>query len=95
GEIENSKVPSWLLIADVEGLSVLTAWAAGKFTPEKISKFVKESGIESMVNHRNLIIPGYVAVLTGGIEAKLPDWKIQVGPREANGIVNFLKNYAA
>ncbi|MBI4650496.1 acetyl-CoA decarbonylase/synthase complex subunit gamma [Candidatus Desantisbacteria bacterium] len=95
GEVENSKVPSWLVVANVEGLSVLTAWAAGKFTPEKITKLVKESGIESMVKHRKLIIPGYVAVLSGGIESKLPDWKIQVGPREASGIINFLKNYAA
>ncbi len=95
GEIENSKVPTWLMVADVEGLSVLTAWAAGKFTPEKIAKFVQNSGIENMIKHKKLIIPGYTSVLKGGIEAKLANWEIQVGPREANGIVNYLKNYAA
>jgi acetyl-CoA decarbonylase/synthase, CODH/ACS complex subunit gamma len=95
GEVENSKVPSWLAVMDVEGLSVLTAWAAGKFTASKIAEFIKESGAESSVSHKELIIPGYVAVLSGALEDKLPGWKITVGPREANALPAFLKNKAA
>lgn len=91
GEIENSKVPSRLAVMDCEGLSVLTAWAAGKFTASKIAAFIKESGIENEVKHRELIIPGYVAILSGSIEEKLEGWKITVGPREANGLPAFLK----
>jgi acetyl-CoA decarbonylase/synthase complex subunit gamma len=91
GEIENSKVASRLAVMDCEGLSVLTAWAAGKFTASKIAQFITESGIEKDIAQKELIIPGYVAILSGSIEDKLPGWKITVGPREANAIPAFLK----
>jgi acetyl-CoA decarbonylase/synthase complex subunit gamma len=92
GEVENSKVPSYLAVMDCEGLSVLTAWAAGKFTAAKIAQFIKESGVENNINHREIIIPGYVAILSGAIEDKLEGWKITVGPREANGIPAFIRS---
>lgn len=95
GEIENSKVPCRLAVMDCEGLSVLTAWAAGKFTASKIAQFIQESGIENEIKHRELIIPGYVAILSGAIEDKLPGWKVTVGPREANGIPAFLRSRAS
>jgi len=95
GELENSRVPGYLAVMDCEGLSVLTAWAAGKFTASKIAQFIKESGIEGSIKHRELIIPGYVAILSGAIEDKLEGWKITVGPREANGLPAFLKSRAA
>ena len=93
GEVENSKVPTRLAIQDVEGLSVLTAWAAGKFTASKIAEFLKESGVENQMNKKEVILPGYVAVLSGALEDKLGgDWKVVVGPREANQIPQFLKS---
>ena len=95
GEVENSRVPSYLAVMDCEGLSVLTAWAAGKFTASKIAQFLKESGVENSIKHRELIIPGYVAILSGAIEDKLDGWKVTVGPREANGIPAFLKSRTA
>jgi acetyl-CoA decarbonylase/synthase complex subunit gamma len=95
GEIENSKVPSWLAVMDCEGLSVLTAWAAGKFIASKIVTFIKESGVEDQVSSKELIIPGQVAILSGALEDKLEGWKITVGPREANSIPTFLKNKIA
>ena len=95
GEVENSKVPSWLAVMETEGLSVLTAWAAGKFTAAKIAQYITESGVEKNISHRELIIPGYVAVLSGALEEKLPGWKITVGPREANALPAFLKNKIA
>ena len=94
GEIENSKVPCRLAVMDCEGLSVLTAWAAGKFTASKIAQFIQESGIENEIKHKELIIPGYVAILSGAIEDKLPGWKVTVGPREANGLPAFLRSKA-
>ncbi|MCX7723888.1 MAG: acetyl-CoA decarbonylase/synthase complex subunit gamma [Thermodesulfovibrio sp.] len=93
GEIENSKIPTWLAIMDCDGLSVLTAWAAGKFSASKIAEFIKESGIEERLNHRELIIPGYVAMLKAAIEDKLQGWKVIVGTKEASGIPAFLRNY--
>ena len=95
GEVEGSKVPSWLLIKDTEGLSVLTAWAAGKFSADLIGMFVKKSGITDRVRHRSLIIPGYLASIKGELEEELPDWKIQVGPREASHISPFLRDWQA
>lgn len=92
GEVENSKIPTRLAVMDCEGLSVLTAWAAGKFTAAKISQFIIESGIEKELKNKELIIPGYVAILSGAIEERLPGWKITVGPREANAIPAYLKS---
>ncbi len=93
GEVEGSKVPSWLLIKDTEGLSVLTAWAAGKFSADLIGSYVKKSGIEEKVKHRSLIIPGYLASIKGELEEELPDWKIQIGPREASHLPAFLRDW--
>jgi len=92
GEIEASKVPAWLLIKDSEGLSVLTAWAAGKFGGDDVGAFVKKSGIMDKVKHTELIIPGYAAAIAGDIEEELPGWTIIVGPREAAHLPAFLKN---
>jgi acetyl-CoA decarbonylase/synthase complex subunit gamma len=95
GEIENSKVPSRLAVMDCEGLSVLTAWAAGKFTASKIAQFINESNIGSEISNKELILPGQVAILSGALEDKLEGWKITVGPREANAIPTFLKGRTA
>jgi acetyl-CoA decarbonylase/synthase complex subunit gamma len=91
GEIEGSRVPSWLLVKDTEGLSVMTAWAAGKFGADVIAPFVKKCGIADKVKHRKLIIPGYAAVISGELEEELPEWKIMIGPREAGHIPAFIK----
>jgi acetyl-CoA decarbonylase/synthase complex subunit gamma len=92
GEIESSKVPSYLLVMDTEGLSVMTAWAAGKFVADLMSAFVKKSGIESKVKHHRLIIPGYSASESGGLEEELNGWEIMVGPREGSHIPAFLRS---
>ncbi len=91
GEIEGSKVPSWLLIKDSEGLSVMTAWAAGKFAGDDVGVFVKKCGIMDKVKHTELVIPGYAAAIAGDVEEELPGWTITVGPREAAHIPGFLK----
>ncbi len=91
GEVEASGFPSWLLINDTEGLSVLTAWAAGKFDADKIAKSVKQFNAEKTVSHRSIILPGKVAVLRGELEEALPGWKIMVGPPEAMDIGGYLK----
>jgi acetyl-CoA decarbonylase/synthase complex subunit gamma len=95
GEIEASRVPAWLLIIDSEGLSVLTAWAAGKFVADAIAPFVKKSGIEDKIKHRKIVIPGYAAQISGELEEELAGWEIQIGPREASHLSAFLKNWSA
>lgn len=95
GEVERSKMPVWMVIPDAGGYSVLTSWAAGKFTSTVISEFIKESGIESKTKCRKLILPGKVAVLKGDLEEKLTDWEIIVGTTEAMFIPKFLKELSA
>jgi acetyl-CoA decarbonylase/synthase complex subunit gamma len=92
GEIEASKISTWLLIQDTEGLSVMTAWAAGKFSGDSVAMFVKKCGILDKAKTRTLIIPGYAAGISGDLEEELPDWKILIGPREASHIPAFLKS---
>jgi acetyl-CoA decarbonylase/synthase complex subunit gamma len=91
GEIESSRVPSWLLVQDTEGLSVMTAWAAGKFSGESVGTFFNKCGIKEKVSHKTLIVPGYAAGMSGELEEEIPGWKIQVGPREASLLPKLLK----
>ncbi|MCM8780035.1 MAG: acetyl-CoA decarbonylase/synthase complex subunit gamma [Candidatus Omnitrophica bacterium] len=93
GEVEASKIPSYILSVDTEGMSVLTAWAAEKFTPEKISSSIDSLGVKELVSHKRLVIPGYVAVMSGDLEEK-SGWQVIVGPKEASGIPGFLKNFS-
>jgi acetyl-CoA decarbonylase/synthase complex subunit gamma len=90
-EVEGSGWPGWLVVADAEGMSVLTAWAAGKFDADRIAKAMKTTGVQDKVAHHKLIIPGQVAVLSGELEESLPGWEIMVGPREAVDIPGYLK----
>jgi acetyl-CoA decarbonylase/synthase complex subunit gamma len=90
-EVESSGLPAWLLVTDAEGMSVLTAWAAGKFDAERIAKSVKEFNVMAKVSRKRLVLPGAVAVLSGEVEGELPDWEIRVGPREAVDLPKFMK----
>ncbi|MFZ2097574.1 MAG: acetyl-CoA decarbonylase/synthase complex subunit gamma [Anaerolineales bacterium] len=90
-EVEGSGLPAWLLVTDAEGMSVLTAWAAGKFDAERIAKAVKEFNVADKVTQKRVVLPGHVAVLSGELEGELPDWEIRVGPREAVDLPEFMK----
>ena len=95
GEIENSGVPANLLVVDTEGMSVLTGWAAGKFSGEKVAAAVKASGLGDQPGKHRVIIPGYVAQISGEVEEGLPGWEVLVGPGEASDIGSFMKIQAA
>jgi acetyl-CoA decarbonylase/synthase complex subunit gamma len=90
-EVEGSGLPAWLLVTDAEGMSVLTAWAAGKFDSERIAKSVRGFNVADKISRKRLVIPGHVAVLSGELEEELPGWEIRVGPREAVDIPSFMK----
>jgi acetyl-CoA decarbonylase/synthase complex subunit gamma len=90
-EVEGAGLPAWLLVADAEGMSVLTAWAAGKFDADRIAKAIKTTNVESKVSRKRVVLPGAVSVLLGEVEEALPGWQIEVGPREAVDIPAFLK----
>jgi len=90
-EVEGSGLPAWLLVTDAEGMSVLTAWAAGKFDAERIAKAVKSFNVADKVSIKRIVLPGHVAVLSGELESELPGWDIRVGPREAVDLPKFMK----
>jgi acetyl-CoA decarbonylase/synthase, CODH/ACS complex subunit gamma len=90
-EVESSGLPAWLLVADADGMSVLTAWAAGKFDAERIAQAVKTSNALEKVGRKRIVIPGHVAVLSGELESELPGWEIKVGPREAVDLPAYMK----
>ena len=92
GEIENSGISAHLLVVDTEGQSVLTSWAAGKFGGPKIAKFIKDIKLEEEVKSRKIVIPGFVAQISGDLEEGLPGWEVIVGPQEASDIQSFVKN---
>ncbi len=91
GEVEASKIPSYILSVDTQGMSVLTAWAAEKFNAETITKSLESSGVRDVLKHKNLIIPGYVAMMSGDLQDQ-SGFNVIVGPKEAAGIPAFLKN---
>ncbi len=91
GEIENAGTSAGLVIPECEGMSVLTAWAAGKFTGAGIAKAVKDSGLFESSESKTLVIPGFVAQISGEVEEGLPGWKILVGPQDAGDIESFVK----
>jgi len=90
-EVEASKIPSYIISIDTEGMSVLTAWAAEKFTPHKITQTIDEFRLSDVVSHKRLVIPGYVAVMSGELQDE-SGFEVIVGPKEAAGIPSFLKN---
>jgi len=90
-EVEGNGLRAWLVVADAEGMSVLTAWAAGKFDSERIAKDVKAFGVADKVSKKRIVLPGAVAVLSGELEEELPGWQILVGPREAVDIPSYYK----
>ena len=90
-EVEGSGLPAWLLVTDAEGMSVLTAWAAGKFDAERIAKAIKGFDVAAKATNKRMVLPGHVAVLSGEVEEELPDWKVRVGPREAVDLPAFMK----
>jgi acetyl-CoA decarbonylase/synthase, CODH/ACS complex subunit gamma len=91
GEIENCGVSSWLLVPECEGMSVLTAWAAGKFSGATIGKFAKSIGLDDRVTNREIVIPGYVSQISGELEENMHGWKVLVGPQDAADIESFVK----
>ena len=90
-EVEGAGLPAWLVVTDAEGMSVLTAWAAGKFDAERIAKDVKAFEVADKVSKHQIVLPGHVAVLSGELEEELPDWEVRVGPREAVDLPAYMK----
>lgn len=90
-EVESMGLPVWLLVTDSEGMSVLTAWAAGKFDAEIIAKDAKRFNAADKVKKKRIVLPGHTAVLSGELEEELPDWEVKVGPKEAVDIPSYLK----
>lgn len=94
GEVEGTRIPSYILSVDTGGISVLTAYADNKFSAETITAAMKKAGLEDVVKHKKIVIPGHVAVLKGSLE-ETSGWEVLVGPREASGISKYAKEMFA
>ena len=90
-EVESMGIPTWLLVTDSEGMSVLTAWAAGKFDAEIIAKDAKRFKADEKLTKKRIVLPGHTAVLSGELEEELPDWEVKVGPKEAVDLPAYMK----
>jgi acetyl-CoA decarbonylase/synthase complex subunit gamma len=95
GEIENTGISAWLLVPECEGMSVLTAWAAGKFSGASVAAFCREIELEERVEQREIVIPGYAAQISGELEEGMPGWTVVVGPQEASDLESFIKAHVA
>ena len=92
-EAEASGIACHLAVVDAEGLSVLTAWSAGKFSGDRVAKALREMKAAERVSHHTVIIPGYVPVISGELEDALGDgWHVLVGPQEASDIAPFFRD---
>jgi acetyl-CoA decarbonylase/synthase complex subunit gamma len=91
GEIENAGISAWLVVPECEGMSVLTAWAAGKLSGASVAQFCRDIRLDDQVTRREIIIPGYVAQISGELEENLPGWTVVVGPQEASELDVFIK----
>ncbi|MDI6718849.1 MAG: acetyl-CoA decarbonylase/synthase complex subunit gamma [Methanomicrobiales archaeon] len=90
GYLESGRIACHLLVVDTEGMSVLTAVAAGKLNETVVAGALQKFGVGDVVKHRTLVIPGYAAPLSGRIE-DASGWKVVVGPRDAAEIAEFLE----
>lgn len=88
-DIEKSKIPVWLQIVNTEGLSVLTAYAAGKFEPDRVAEAFEESKVLSK-SDGPVIVPGLVTRMSGRL-SEIIGRKVIVGTNESKDIPKHLK----
>jgi acetyl-CoA decarbonylase/synthase complex subunit gamma len=89
-DVEASRVPCYIIVVDTEGTSVLTAYSGDKLNEKAVADAIVKTDIENIVTHRKLIIPGYVAVMSGKVE-EATGWEVLVGPRESTMLPKYLK----
>jgi len=89
-DVEASRVPSYILVVDTEGTSVLTAYSGDKLNEKTVADAMVKFNVEKLVKHRKLIIPGYVAVMSGKLE-EATNWEVMVGPRECSMLPKYLQ----
>lgn len=92
GELEQLPFGSYLVVTPSDGMSVLTAWSADKFTAELVAKSVKNYDLLNKVKTRSIIIPGLLSHMQEELQEAMPDWQIVVGSIEACQIPELLKN---
>jgi acetyl-CoA decarbonylase/synthase complex subunit gamma len=91
-DVEASRIPSYIIVVDTEGTSVLTAYSGDKLNEKTVADAMAKFEVEKLVKHRKLIIPGYVAVMSGKLE-EATNWEIMVGPRECSMLPKYLQEF--
>lgn len=91
-ELESLNIPSYLIVIPADGMSVLTAWSAEKFTANIVSKTLEKLNIREQIKTRQIIIPGLLAHTKDELQEIIPDFDFVVGTIEASAIREFVKN---
>ncbi|MBQ8460523.1 hypothetical protein IJ541_10545 [bacterium] len=91
-ELEGVNIPSYLIVIPADGMSVLTAWSAEKFTANIVSKTIDKLKIREKINTRKIIIPGLLAHIIPELQQAVSDFEFIVGTNEASEIREFIKN---
>lgn len=91
-ELESLNIPSYLIVIPADGMSVLTAWSAEKFTANIVSKTIEKLNIREQIKTRQIIIPGLLAHTKDELQEIIPDFDFVVGTIEASAIREFVKN---
>lgn len=91
-EIEALNKPAYLVVTPSEGMSVLTAWSAEKFTAQIVAKTVQKYELAKKVKNKRIIIPGLLSHMKEEIEEALGEFEILTGPNEAYLLSDFIKS---
>ena len=91
-ELESLNIPAYLIVIPADGMSVLTAWSAEKFTANIVSKTLEKLNIREQIKTRQIIIPGLLAHTKDELQEIIPDFDFVVGTIEASAIREFVKN---
>lgn len=91
-ELESLDVPTYLIVIPADGMSVLTAWSAEKFTANIVLKTLANLEIRDKIKTRKIIIPGLLAHMVDELNETVPDFEFIVGTNEASDIAKFVQN---
>ena len=91
-ELEALNVGTYLIVTPSDGMSVLTAWSAEKFTAKIVAKAVEKSGLYEKVKDKKIYIPGLLSHMQKEVQDAVPNFEICIGTTEAYLIKDFVQN---
>ncbi len=82
---------AWILVLDTKGINVWCAAGEGTFGTEELAKKVAEVGLQSVVDHRRLIVPQLGGPgVAGHVVKKRTGFNVHFGPVRSEDIPAYL-----